>query len=581
MTTLLALLLLAPQDAARGIAAWDTAQPGQADRKSWTALAQGATSVKGDLVLTNGRLTATLRKDAAVLDLSGTGPARARIGLAGAVKVSSISLSELGRGGLCLDAAYKTASGTEAAAKFRLKRGDNFVAVEPGKGAAKLRIEASSRFAVLPDFFADDIVVDATRIAQPSAPLPSENFILHLTGAGDSMVMGVFEHREQDVQVALAGEGAARKIAASEIEFGKDAKKVWVAVFEGAGIWHERDVAAADLGKVVPLDWTMPFPAQWRVDFGRTDELTSSWDLLLQEKEGAGYVKPTWAAGGLEKIGADRKRWMGSAMYTIVYPAWSDAAGRGFVQPMKHRMLTHGGPTLVYPLNRVPSTPPDVFTVVDVVRNTMGQGPCEYILALESQKAERKGRATCSVRDELKGIYESGRQKQSRKEIEGYLQQGVDFVKHIRGRVEQYLEFARKLRDYLAEEKKKDPSIVEALAPLEKVLREVDSNLEDRKDKIKTPEHVVRLTEEFRKTLLEYEGADAAAKVKVYTDELTDIGGNQDDLVARLRWVVKTLRQRAGMLMTTNPKLAPLAEEVRRRAAEALRNPAIHEENRP
>jgi hypothetical protein len=322
----------------------------------------------------------------------------------------------------------------------------------------------------------------------------------------------------------------------------------------------------------------MPFPAAWRVDFTRIDDLTHSWELLLQEKEGGEYLKPAWAGGGVEKLGADRKRWMGSMLYSVVYPCWSDPQGKGYLQPLKNRWVTCQGPVILYPANRVAGTPPDAFTVLDVVRNTLGQGPCEYILDLEGQKAERKGRATCSVRDELKGIYERKEQKKSRADIERYLQQGVDFVKHIRARIEQYLAFVQQMKAYLAEQKKARPELAETIGALEKILREADGHLEDRKDKIRTPEYVVQLTDQFRKTLLEYEGPDAAEKVKKYTDELTDIGGNQDDLVARLRWVIKTVRERAGLLVTREPKLAPVAQEIRNRSSVVLRNPAIHEE---
>jgi hypothetical protein len=576
------------------VAAWDTVQPSAASptpeslaaRSGWSPVPRDQTlaAFRGDAVATNGRLTAVLRRQDAALEIFSGTASRARLVLrAGgkpAARLASAALVENSRGAACLEASFATASGATAAAKFRLKRGDLFVEVEPGPGADEVRVEAPGRYAVLPDFFADDFVVDAARIPAPSAEIPSENFLIHLAGRGDALVMAVFENREQDARVTLSGEGAARVLSGSEIRFGKGRKKVWVAVLEAPRIWHAAEVRAEDAGRVVPLDWKMPFPAQWRVDFTRSDDLAHSWEMLLQEKEGGEYLKPSVAGNKVDRIPPDRKRWMGSLMYTVSYPCWSDPQGRGFVQPLKYAWMTHRGPVLVYPANRVPSTPVEAFTVVDVVRATLGQGPCEYILDLESQKAERKGRATCSVRDELKAIYEKGQQKARRRDVERFLQDGIDFVKHIRGRIEQYLAFAREMRALLAERKKAGPELASALAPLEKPLAEVDELLEKRREKIKTPEHVVAMTEEFRKTLLDYEGSDAADRVKKYTDELTDIGDNQDGMVARLRWAIKTLRERAGMLMTQDPRLAPLAQEIRERSRAVLKNPAIHEEAR-
>ena len=40
---------------------------------------------------------------------------------------------------------------------------------------------------------------------------------------------------------------------------------------------------------------------------------------------------------------------------------------------------------MIYPINRCRETPLEEFTVVDVVRATLGVGPCEYILDVEGQ----------------------------------------------------------------------------------------------------------------------------------------------------------------------------------------------------
>ena len=46
---------------------------------------------------------------------------------------------------------------------------------------------------------------------------------------------------------------------------------------------------------------------------------------------------------------------------------------------------------------------------------------------------------------------------------------------------------------------------------------------------------------------------------------LVVIGDNQDELSGECRWVVKALRQKAGILMATNPSAAPVAAEIRAR----------------
>src|SRR5213080_773398 len=145
---------------------------------------------------------------------------------------------------------------------------------------------------------------------------------------------------------------------------------------------------------------------------------------------------------------------------------------------------------VVYPINRVKQTPLDAYTVVDVMRKTLGVGPCEHILDVEGQKAEYKGRATCSVRDTLTPIYEKNQQKEKRAEVDKTLDEGLTFVKHIRGRITRYVEFGHKMRDYLAEQKKAHPELAEFVAEMEKLTQEIDARVAARVDKIKTPEHV-------------------------------------------------------------------------------------------
>ena len=65
--------------------------------------------------------------------------------------------------------------------------------------------------------------------------------------------------------------------------------------------------------------------------------------------------------------------------------------------------------------------------------------------------------------------------------------------------------------------------------------------------------------------------------VTIVCTALVVIGDNQDELSGECRYVVRALRQKAGILLATNPRAAPLAAEIRKRTQEALRNPANHE----
>jgi len=575
------------------LAAWDTGKSSDksltpanlAEKDRWTQVPVNETldSFKGDAVLSNGRVTVAVRKrgTAAEVYSEGVDGASERCQLLlltangdPAVRLDHVKLTENGKGAVTLHVSYQTAKKAEVAAKFRVKKGEVALETQPGAGAGRLRIESTGRFVALPDFFADDIVVDARKITQPVIEVPSENFLLHLRGTGEAITMCGFENRQQDVKVTLSGDGDARTVTGSEIGF--EGKKIWVAVLEGPHARHTHELKADDAGKITPLDWQMPFAAQWRVDFTRTNGLTDSWEMLLQKEKGEGFVKPSWLGGGDQFLEANRKRW-NTVLGEFLYPCWSDHERKGYLQPLKNPALQFSGPVIVYPINRVQETPLDAYTVVDVMRSTLGVGPCEHILDLEGQKAEYKGQATCACRDGLGAIYGKKQQKEKHDEVEKILADGLIFVKHIRGRITRYVAFGHKMHDYLEAQKKAHPELRDSLSELDKIVLEIDARVAARKAKIQTPEYVAQMNEEFRKNVLDYEGDEALERCKKYGAALVEIGDNQDELSAECRWVVKTLRQRAGLMLATDPKLAEVAGEIRAKTQEALRNPANHE----
>jgi hypothetical protein len=241
---------------ATGLVIWDTGRSSTGPLvptaftkvSSWTTIAKDAKPApfRGDAVITNGRIAAVLRKSGASVEVYSVWPSgvepRVKLQLVDkegnpAKRLASVSVLSNDRGAVQLEAKYKTSKGSDLTAKFRIKRGEVMLEAEPGAGAHRLRIDAPSRFVVLPDFFADDILIDSRQITSEVVQLPSENFLIHMLGNGNSLAMCVFENREQEVQVKLSGKGQERVIAESEVTFG-EGKKIWMALLDAPGIWQ-------------------------------------------------------------------------------------------------------------------------------------------------------------------------------------------------------------------------------------------------------------------------------------------------------------------------------------------------------
>jgi hypothetical protein len=556
-------------------------------RDKWTALAEDKLQhkFKGDVVVSNGRIALALRKKGRgveVYSLTATGPAlRAELvatGIVPAKSFSAVQIVENNPGTVSLEATFKSAKGESLVIGYELRVGQVFVQTQPRSAVTGLRVLAPCRFAILPDFFADDMVVDATRINVADTELPSENFLLHMVGQGDAIVMAVWHPAREDCRISLAGQGNARVLTGSDIRYGKDAK-VSVAILSAPGIWHMRDIASSETNQVLHLNWKAPYAAHWRVDWQRDDQLIDSWEMLTQKPTGE-YIKHGWygqpeSFGNVDWLKDNRKRWT-TVLGSFYYPCWVDKDGEGYLQPLA-KVVRFQGPAIVYPITRLDSTPLTEFTIVDIMRATLGIGPCEYVLDIEGQKKTYQGRPTCASRTILDNIYGKKEQKEKREEVLRTLDEVIAFVRHIRGRIEDYVSFGHSMDEYLENQKQVQPALTETITGMQATIRKIETHKARRNEGIKTPEFATQLVSDFRANLVNYEGEDALQLCKKTTAALVGIGGSQDELVGECRLAVKILRQQASMAMATDPRLAPIAKEIRRRTQQMLRNPTSYE----
>ncbi len=557
-------------------------------KENWVAIPvdQNNVQFQGDAVLLNNRIALVFRSNASGVELysksaSGYHP-RAILSPAADssnLKLSTIKTKENNESIGSIEAFFE-ADSQRLSITFELNVGQTFIHTLPGEGMDKLDIQAVSRFVVLPDFFADDIVIDARQLQVAKADLPSENFLLQFLGDGDAVLMSVCNTMEQDIAVTLAGQGNNRSITNARIHYGQEGE-IWVAVLDEPGVWHTVTVGKEDEGKIIDLDWDIPFPAQWRVDWQCTNQLTDSWEMLVQQNDGT-YFKYGWM-GRSASFGQEdwlrktsRQRWT-TVLGLFPYPCWIDNKGNAHLQPLEKNVVQFAGPALIYPIARVSETPLNQFTVLDLVRETLGVGPCEYILDIEGQKSSYKGIATCEARTKLNEIYSKRTQKQDKEKINEHLDDVLAFMKHIRGRIQEYIDFSHDMQDYLKQQKDDHPELSGFLTNIINLIQEIDRSVARRQSKIHTPAYAEELVNTFRKTLIDNTSPDALDQCKKLTAGFVEIGGNQDELVGECRMAVKLLRQRAGIEMAKNPEIASISQEIRERTQAILRNPVSYE----
>jgi len=128
--------------------------------------------------------------------------------------------------------------------------------------------------------------------------------------------------------------------------------------------------------------------------------------------------------------------------------------------PAKWRTSAVGdGRAIVYPIDRSRATPLDVFCPTDVMRNTLGCGPCQYLLDGEGLD----GAAHPTPADATKWVERQFKRKRARRnaeQIEERLRLMVEHVRHVDARISRYEAFAKQVQSLCAGSQSEAPAMM-------------------------------------------------------------------------------------------------------------------------
>lgn len=319
-----------------------------AEKSGWLLLAEEDTShaFAGDAVLLNDKLAVVLRRAGVGVEVYTLGEAGPRLratlrpasaGKQSASRLAALETLENNPGAVEVEAAYEGEDGTAFPLAYRVTTGQIQIQMTPHPGVDSVAVDAPSEYLVVPDYFGDDLVYGAGA-SGTEAGLPAENFFMHLSDNGECIITCVWETTGRNTRVRF---GDSTAIAGSSMDC-LPGKHLWAAFSEHAGGWQAVEALAASAASV--YDVPQAFAAKWRFDF-----IASGWSITKG-----------WPAAGGEPEAA---------------PSWVPIPAQ---QP----------PVLIYPIDRTRETPLNLYVLVDVMRNTLGVGPCQYILDLEGLDAQ-------------------------------------------------------------------------------------------------------------------------------------------------------------------------------------------------
>ena len=616
----------------------------------------------------------------AVLDAGGKGG-----------KIGGVQITKQGGG----EAAVRFACGA-AQAEIVLKGAEPFVEVRPLEGTSALESRARARYAILPDFFAHDVVYDPETQKSSKISVPAENFLLQLLEGGTTISVLVWkgaltdakeakkakkvdaEIEEPKVELVAQGEGGKRRFSSSRVEFVK-AQPIFLAVLAGPGIWHEEDIRGIPGAKGSEISWKRPFDAKWRADFvvGSFDKTQVKKTLEVAKEAGvpANYrdlwakhfeandpFKPigstgvSWQEAYSAKDGGfwgmriqsrdfdlfDKKRRPDKYRNKVngcyfdddktclapmaQFPVQCGVDGSKFNKFQKQRKTAGKEPlypphlyskAIIYPMDQYKaaykgdtrSTPPSQSTLMDVMRNTLGVGRCEYIMDLDGMgqrdwladgregvriyggKTRRLG--ICPLTSSINNIYGKAVKEnrdftdKEREQILVELEDRVMFAKTICKRNDEYRQWGRDFVAFCEKQAAKSAKVKPVADALARAARQIEAEMETKKGRFIVLEGGKKVKTTGEKCLAYWEkktaelkeqckNAKSAEDVKAIplrnSGSINNFGDEIDWMVARLRRMVREIRHRAGSVDTSDPDVARFCAKVRRQCQAILRN---------
>jgi len=476
---------------------------------------------------------------------------------------------------IVVEADATSESGRRVTTRYLIRRSQPIVGIQPGDGTESVLVEAPGRYAVLPDIFAGDLVVSASDAAAPALRFPSERMLLQLLDGGNAIVECVWPSREQKVRLFLENHA----FVASEIGCSKArGQNVAVAVLAAPAIWREQILGELDPVKDRKLEWRVPFRALWRADYRRTDGLIDSWKCIIRKS------KDSFERFGItSNLNMSRTVWT-SARGSFAYPACIEGDAcflrKTHFDEAPDIIYDDSRAALIYPYRALGDGPAGAFGAVDVWCDALADAPRASLDdELEVKTVPRdKWPATCEVTANYEEIFDAGEERAKKAFVLGRLDAMNNFVIVIRSRMNEYLDWCQKTREFCAQTKAGQPRLAALVDELDGYLAMFDQIYRRRQLDERNPAAVHALIEKVA-ALIDSNEEKKAEQAKQIGRDTRTIGGNQDDSIGEFRMVTKQLRQRAGyrMVEARDDAAFEFARAMRQRTMEMLQSGFVHE----
>ncbi len=416
------------------------------------------------------------------------------------------------------------------------------------------------RYGLLPSFVGTDLCYAPAKLpGGKEFNLPSTQWFVGLVDGNDSLLVAAWESDSQTVSLALSGEGEDRLIDSLSIATEKYGFSL--SLVEHPGLWHREPLKEDWLGEYVPIGWERPFPARWMGHFFVTPGGPPSFREPCLD-----YSFPI--------ANAKTRMWGVWFEDWNHYPFFFD--GTRTIFHFEKSFIPHGD-ALIYFLEPAAA---ELFSPAEILEQALGPEKAAALFDFDANRIRKLNYSTpdrfmfdrpvCATTTRLSKI----KQEEKATVGVGLATHLYEFIREIRGRVDQYGTFFAQMKGYLAREKLAHPELRDYLTELEGMVAEAQSKS---KEIYETPLSSVQKKTDTMKKFLQAGQGDGFDCGDL---DVRGTAGSQDDLCRHYNRLVMRLVQTAALKCGDAPAKAVVAKHIWDASRRVLRQPTRWESRR-
>jgi len=533
-----------------GVSVWDTRQVLDGPPADWQAFGRTSAAwspiapaqspaIRGGCVVQNETGWLFLSRGKAGLFLmSKTAPA----GAIGFIPVSSqgqpaelvesLRVAHCDRNEAVVETVSRTTAGQAVRVSWRLGAGAACLQVKPLENAGKLRVLRRWRGVVVPDRFANDLVLDAQEFRHDEAFLVAAPLTIGLGDQGKQMLVLMRPQTDQTLELFQEKEGLFTR---ADVAFRN--ARIGVGLVEANGVGHlERFAATAERDRYT-FHWQMPFPATWRLAVQGKAKCQSA---LFCEQESDYYAQQAAVCRKTEELGGDAE--LGT----------------------------------VYLYDRTPGTPLGTLTPVDLLREMLGLNESQAVLDIPGLTEYRTDAGWTTWRDfgktvqSLAYLFERGLEGEQKVYLGHLCDDLPPLLEGLDQRLDEYERLAREIDVFGKEWQPDSPDDAPLVVTLGQAAKQF-SALGKKRLGLRKPEEMRPLCNRIQELAAQESRQNARAFERV-RHELTAIVGPREHLLRAYRGIAKELRDNAARACLTQAALVAPADRIRAICQRTLRN---------